>query len=199
MNNSFLKAVEPRRSIYVLDKNVAKSDDEIVNTVEQAMLQAPAAFGVQPTRIIILFNRHHDKLWDFVEEKLKVIVAADKFEPTAKKIASFRAAYGTILYFEDQGVIQKMQENAPLYAEKFPEWGLQAHGIALYSIWSALASDGIGASIQHYNPLIDADVKSEWDVPENWTLLGQMPFGNTVAPAGEKKPVDVSTLVKIFK
>lgn len=199
MNNSFLNAVKARRSIYVLDKNVSKSDSEITTIVEQAMVQAPAAFGVQPTRIIVLFNKHHDKLWDFVEEKLKEIVAADKFEPTAKKIASFRAAYGTILYFEDQGVIQSMQDNAPLYADKFPDWGLQAHGIALYSIWSALAAEDIGASIQHYNPLIDSKVKSEWDVPDNWTLLGQMPFGNIVAPAGEKQPVDVSTLVKIFK
>jgi predicted oxidoreductase (fatty acid repression mutant protein) len=199
MNNSFIDAVQARRSIYALDKNVSKSDSEIQTIVEQAMAQAPSAFGAQPTRTLVLFNRHHDKLWDIVEKQLKAIVPADKFEPTAQKIASFRAGYGTILYFEDQDVIKGMQDKFPLYADNFPVWGMQAQGIALFSIWSALAAGGIGASIQHYNPLIDNDVKAEWQIPASWTLLGQMPFGNVAAPAAARQPVDISTLVKIFK
>ena len=199
MNNPFIDAVKARRSIYALDKKVTKSNDQIAAIVEQAMLQAPSAFGAQPTRTIVLFNEHHDKLWNIVEKQLKAIVPADKFEPTAQKIASFRAGYGTILYFEDQDIVKGMQDKFPLYADNFPVWGMQAQGIALFSIWSALAVEGIGASIQHYNPLIDNDVKAQWNIPASWTLLGQMPFGNVAAPAAEKSPVDISTLVKIFK
>lgn len=199
MSNSFIQAAKARRSIYALDKKVSKSDSEIVTAIEQAMLVAPSAFGAQPTRTIVLFNEQHNKLWNIVESQLKKIVPADKFAPTAEKIASFRAAYGTILFFEDQQVITSMQENFALYADNFPVWGLQAQGIAVYCIWTALANEGIGASIQHYNPLIDHDVKAEWKVPASWTLLGQMPFGNIAAPAGEKGPIDIATLVKVAK
>lgn len=199
MTNTFLNSVKARRSIYALDKHVTKSDEEIIATIEQAMEQAPAAFSAQPTKVMVLFNENHNKLWDIVESALKKIVPADKFEPTAQKIASFRAAYGTILYFEDQQVIKDMQDKFALYADNFPVWGMQAQGIALYSIWSALAVDGIGASIQHYNPLIDNDVKKAWDVPDSWTLLGQMPFGNVAAPAAPKSPITISTLVKVIK
>jgi len=199
MNNSFINAVKTRRSIYALDKHVTKSNDEITAIIEQAMEQAPSAFGAQPSKVIVLFNEHHDKLWHIVENSLKTIVPADKFEPTAQKIASFRAAYGTVLFFEDQQVIKDMQDKFTLYADNFPVWGMQAQGIALYSIWSALAADGIGASIQHYNPLIDNEVKKAWNVLDSWKLLGQMPFGNIAAPAAPKSPIDITTLVKIIK
>lgn len=199
MTNAFLSSVKARRSIYALDKNVTKSDNEIIATIEQAMEQAPSAFGAQPTKVIVLLNENHNKLWNIVESSLKKIVPADKFEPTAQKIASFRAAHGTVLFFEDQDVIKGMQDKFALYADNFPVWGMQAQGIALYSIWSALADIGIGASIQHYNPLIDNDVKKEWNVPESWTLLGQMPFGNVAAPAAPKSPIDISTLVKVIQ
>lgn len=199
MNNQFLNAVKARRSIYALDKKVAKSDNEIQIIIEQAMEQAPAAFGAQPTRTVVLFGKHHDRLWNIVAEQLRKIVPADKFPPTEQKIASFRAAYGTILFFEDQDVVKMMQKNFPLYADKFPEWALQAQGIAVYSVWSALADQKIGASIQHYNPLIDHAVQTEWHLPASWTLLGQMPFGNITTPAAVKAAIDISTLVKVIK
>ncbi|NFV72581.1 nitroreductase, partial [Clostridium botulinum] len=39
---------------------------------------------------------------------------------------------------------------------------------------------GFGASLQHYNELIEEDVKKEWNIPNNWKLIAQMPFGKPV-------------------
>ena len=44
----------------------------------------------------------------------------------------------------------------------------------------------MGASLQHYNPLIDNDVATVFKVPDNWVLVAQMPFGNILEPAGKK-------------
>ena len=56
-----------------------------------------------------------------------------------------------------------------------------------YVIWSSLAIEGYGASLQHYNEIIEADVKKEWTIPENWKLIAQMPFGKQTADPGEKE------------
>lgn len=59
-------------------------------------------------------------------------------------------------------------------------------------VWTALESEGLGASLQHYNPLIDDEVKKEWNVPSNWKLIAQMPFGNPTMIPREKEfqPLD---------
>jgi predicted oxidoreductase (fatty acid repression mutant protein) len=53
-------------------------------------------------------------------------------------------------------------------------------------VWTALAEAGIGASLQHYAPLIDAEVARTWDVPLSWKLRAQMPFGSNEAPFPDK-------------
>ena len=74
----------------------------------------------------------------------------------------------------------------PLYAENFPIWSEQGHGIALYATWLALAEKNIGMNVQHYNPLVDAQLADKYDIPANWKLRAQAPFGQIVAPAGDK-------------
>ena len=51
---------------------------------------------------------------------------------------------------------------------------------------AALAEAGIGANLQHYNPLIDNAVAEAWDIPASWRLRAEMVFGGIAAPAGEK-------------
>jgi predicted oxidoreductase (fatty acid repression mutant protein) len=48
----------------------------------------------------------------------------------------------------------------------------------------------VGASLQHYNPLIDAAVAREWNVPAYWKLRAQMPFGSNENGFGEKPFMD---------
>lgn len=56
-----------------------------------------------------------------------------------------------------------------------------------FVIWTALEIEGFGASLQHYDELIETDVKKEWSVPENWKLIAQMPFGKPTEKPGEKE------------
>lgn len=66
-------------------------------------------------------------------------------------------------------------------------------------VWTSLEIEGLGASLQHYNELIEADVKREWKVPADWKLISQMPFGKPTAPAGEKEFMPLEERVKVFK
>ena len=65
-----------------------------------------------------------------------------------------------------------------------PCWNLQA--ILQFIVWTALETEGLGASLQHYNPLINAQVQSTWNLPTSWSLVAQIPFGKPSAPAAER-------------
>ena len=67
-----------------------------------------------------------------------------------------------------------------------------------YIIWTMLEAEGYGASLQHYNPLIDEKVKVVWDIPENWLLLAQMPFGKPLAEPEPKSSLPLEDRVKVF-
>ncbi|WP_244363689.1 nitroreductase family protein [Pseudoalteromonas sp. K222D] len=190
---------QKRRSIYALSDQLLVSNEEVVKLVEHAVLHTPSAFNSQSARIVVLFGDEHHKLWDITEEALRVIVGDDeKFQGTKNKIAGFRAGAGTVLFFEDKGVVRNMQEAAPLYADKFPVWAQQSSAMHQYAIWTALASLDIGANLQHYNPVIDQKVADEWNIAADWELNAQMVFGAIDQPAGDKEFKPVEERMKVF-
>lgn len=191
-------AAQTRRSIYALNKNLPLSNAEVVKIIEHAVLHTPSSFNSQSTRVVVLFGAEHEKVWGFVEDALRAIVPADQFEPTKQKLDMFKAGAGTVLFFEDQNVVKGLQEQFPSYAANFPVWAEHADAMHQYAVWTTLAAAGIGANLQHYNPLPDAAVAKEWNIPANWTLRAQMVFGGIVAPAGEKTFQPLEERLKVF-
>ncbi|OLN22151.1 nitroreductase [Domibacillus antri] len=195
----FYTAVENRRSHYVISKDFVASDEKIQEIVEFAVKHIPTAFNSQTGRVVILLGEQHDKLWDLTTETLRAVVPADSFASTQEKMDLFKAGYGTVLFFEDQSIVRGLQEQFALYADNFPVWSEQASGILQFTVWTALEAEGFGATLQHYNPLIDEKVASEWNVPGDWKLIAQMPFGKPVAPAGDKEFSPLENRVKVYK
>lgn len=198
MNNTLIEAIEKRRTQYALGRNITQAQEEITALIEEAIKLSPSAFNSQSSRAVILFGQQSEKFWHIVMNELRIIVPADKFAPTKAKINSFAAGVGTILFYEDQQIITSLQQQYPNYAEQFPVWSEQGSGIAQFAVWSALANAGIGASLQHYNPLPDAAAAKEWQIPESWKLRAMMPFGSNEAPFPEKSFIDDTERFKVF-
>jgi predicted oxidoreductase (fatty acid repression mutant protein) len=89
-----------------------------------------------------------------------------------------------------------MQEKFAIYADKFPIWASQSNAMLQYTVWTALEAEGLGANLQHYNPLIDQKVAAEWNVPESWKLNAQLVIGGR---AGEPGPKDFMPIEQRFK
>ena len=85
-----------------------------------------------------------------------------------------------------------------MYAENFPIWSEHSTGIAQFATWTALSEAGIGASLQHYNPIVDDQVAEEFNVPASWKLRAQLVFGSIEAPAGEKEYMNDADRFKTF-
>ncbi|AFU13951.1 putative oxidoreductase related to nitroreductase [Bacillus thuringiensis MC28] len=199
MTKDFYTALKERRTYYGINKEVQVSDGKIKEIVEFAVKYTPSAFNSQTARLVVLFGEAHDKLWDITTETLRKVVGDGDFSGTQQKMDSFKAGYGTILFFEDEAIVKSLQEKFAAYAENFPIWSHQASGMHQLVVWTGLEAEGLGASLQHYNPLIDDEVKQEWNVPANWKLIAQMPFGNPTAAPGEKEFQPLEERVKFNK
>lgn len=198
MSKNFYEALKERRSIYAISKESGVSNERIQEVINEAVLHTPSAFNSQSARVVVLFGENHNKLWDITEASLKKIVPEENFAPTKEKIDSFRNGYASVLFFEDQNVVKNLQEQFSLYKDNFPVWSQQSSGMLQYVIWTSLAVEGLGASLQHYNELIEEDVAKEWNIPSGWKLVAQMPFGKPVSGAGEKEFLPLDERVKTY-
>ena len=195
---SFIDQIEKRRTIYAIGNQVGLSNTELEALIKKAIRLSPSAFNSQTSRAVILFDASHVKFWEIVRETLRKIVPEAAFEATNNKISSFAAGKGTVLFYEDQDVIKGLQEQFAAYADNFPVWSEHSSGIAQFAVWTALAEQGVGASLQHYNPIIDAETAETFAVPANWKLRAQLVFGSIEAPAGEKTFMDDAARFKSF-
>ncbi|BCU64979.1 hypothetical protein F941_01403 [Acinetobacter bouvetii DSM 14964 = CIP 107468] len=195
---SFLDQIKQRRTIYAIGKNVSKEQSAIEQIIQDAVRHSPSAFNSQTSRVVTLYGASHTKFWNMVREALRKVVPAEAFANTDAKINSFEAGFGTALFYEDQDTVKALQEQFALYADNFPVWSEHSTGIAQFAVWTALAEQNIGASLQHYNPIIDDEVAAAFDIPANWKLRAQLVFGSIEAPAGEKTFMENSERFKSF-
>ena len=93
----------------------------------------------------------------------------------------------------------ELEKQFPAYADNFADWAEQGIGGAQQAVWTALAEQQIGASLQHYNPLIDDAIHQAFNLPDSWQLRAEMPFGSIEAPAGNKDFRDDSEKFKLIK
>ncbi|KAI8960559.1 Nitroreductase [Daldinia sp. FL1419] len=197
-SESFLDLIKNRRTYYALNKELPISKERIQEIVKQAIFEVPSSFNSQSNRVVVLFGADHDKLWDITSEILKTIVPAEAWEHTAQRMNGFKAGAGTVLFFEDQEVVHKMQADYSLYSDKFPIWALQSDAMIQFAIWTAFTAEGLGANLQHYNPLIDAKVASEWGIPDHWQLNAQLVFGGRAGEPGPKSQLPIEERLKVF-
>ncbi len=188
-----MSAVAERRSIYKLSNETTISKERIEELIQKVLLSTPSAFNTQSTRIVLLIGNEHRKLWDIVRAAVKPFVSGEQAQATEAKLASFQGSYGTIIFFEDPTAFNHLQA-FKLYSDKFESWRDQTNGMHQVLLWTALNSEGMGANVQHYNPLIDDKVKETWSatIPSHWKLISQMVIGKPVGERPgpkEKKPL----------
>jgi predicted oxidoreductase (fatty acid repression mutant protein) len=192
----FLQAVVARRTNYTLTPESSIPDARIQEILTTTLENAPSTFGSYTTRLVLLLKDEHFKFWDLVTDVVKSVTPPEQFDAHTKpRLAGFRNAYGTVLYFEDPENTRKLQDQFAFAKDHFPVWAHHTSAIHQFIIWTAFTNEGLGANLQHYNPLIDEKVKAQWGIPATWDLIAQMPFGVASAPPQPKpthmkKPIE---------
>jgi predicted oxidoreductase (fatty acid repression mutant protein) len=117
--DAFLALIKNRRTFYPLNKDLTITPARIQELVAEALQHVPSSFNSQSNRVVVLFGAEHDKFWDITRDILKAIVPAEAWEATGGKMAMFKAGAGTVLFFEDQTVVEGMQERFAAYADRY--------------------------------------------------------------------------------
>lgn len=221
--DTLFELMKVRHSYYPLSKDLPISQKRIREIVEKAMVLTPSSFNNQSNRVVVLFDSEHDRFWDMATDALKAIVPEEKWEPTGNKMKMFKGAAGTvsvflpvkhhqlllsgqslttttpkIMFFEDQEVVDQYAANIPTYADKFGTWATQSDGMLQFVLWVALENEGLGANLQHYNPVVDDGVRAAWKIPPTWTLNAQLVFGGRDGELELKDQVPIDKRVKVY-
>ncbi len=215
--DTLIELIKGRRSYYGLSKELPVSKERIQDIVKEALREVPSSFNSQSNRVVVLFGADHDKFWELVTETLKAIVTEDKWESTNGRMNMFKAGAGTVstfnfmvrpplqqrlttqvLFFEDSAVVESMQSKYALYADRFPGWAVQSDGMLQFVLWTAFEAEGLGANLQHYNPLVDEKVAETWKVPATWKLNAQLVFGGRAGEAGPKEYLAIEERLKVY-
>lgn len=194
MAATFLESIQARRSIYAINKSSPISDDKIIDIANHTIKYTPSAFNSQTTRVVVLLGAEHDKLWrDIVKPAVKAVAPAESWPEIEENLTAFQNGYGTVLFYEDPEVIGSFQQKVPLFADKMPQWSEHTNGMHTLVVWVALELEGFGASLQHYNPLIDQKISATWSIPQEWLLKSQLVFGGR---AGDPYPREYEPMEK---
>lgn len=200
MSKTFLGAVKKRRSYYSFKNYSPVTDDKIEEIINTVVKYGPSAFNSQSARIVLLLGESHKRFWNIVEDVLRKKIGEERFVAMGKKIDNlFASGYGTVLFYEDWDVVEGLQKQYPEYAANMPIHSYTSGGMHQFAIWTALEEVGFGASLQHYNPIIDEAVAKEFGIPSSWHLNAQMPFGVPVNEPGAKSFKPLEERVKVFK
>ncbi|KAI5206666.1 hypothetical protein E4T42_09144 [Aureobasidium subglaciale] len=198
---SFLEATKARRSLYALGKESPISDDRILSIIKHAIRYTPSPFNARSCRCIVLFGDHHDKLWDMGAEAIQkcMPMAADILIP---KVQGFRAAYGTVLFFEDVESVKELSPRFAKMSEENPEWYDHSSGMNQYVVWTALEAEGLGCNLQHYQGMMAKEMNAEWNIPETWQAKCQLVFGEPLSgPLMDKEKTfrDIDECLKVYQ
>lgn len=186
----FRDTVAARRSNYALDDDiwaVGVTEADVLDALRAVVPLVPSAFNMRSVRTVVLFGDEHRRLWGITEGLLRAKAGGRDFSSTEAKMRGFASAAGTVLFYEDEASVSSQQAEHPRYADNFPVWSEQGVAMAQYAVWLALCDLGLAANLQHYNPLIDAEVRRAFGVPEGRRLIAQMVFGRPVGEPGPKE------------
>lgn len=188
---TYFEALKTRRSNYDLTNQLSITLPELEQLLAQTLELSPTGFNSQSSRIVVLVEQKHEMFWDLVLAGIKKEIGdTPAFEKSKDKIANLRRSAGTILFYEDETVNNGLKEKFPLYASNVGTWSEQSQGMLQMSVWTLLASLGMGASLQHYNELVANHLAQTLGIDPSWRLVGQMPFGvpNSVPQPKSKIP-----------
>ncbi|WP_409228623.1 nitroreductase family protein [Gudongella sp. SC589] len=198
MSKNYYEVMKIRRSMYALTRETTIEKERIKEVVEHSLNYTPSAFNSQSGRVVVLFGDDHDKFWEITKNSLISSQPEDRHNDTAQKIDNFKHSFGTALFFEDYDVVEGLQNQFPKAKDNFPLWSYQSSGMLQYNVWTSLAAEGLGASLQHYNEAVEEEVKKHYNLPSKWKLMAQMPFGKPAQEPGEKEIIKAEDKMKVF-
>ena len=197
MRTKLNEVMKDRRSIRRLGRKEGLLRTEVEDMLRLA-LYAPSAYNMQSSKMVLLMDGAHEKFWDLTLEALRKKDPPEAFARTQTKLDGFRGGNGTVLFYEDREVVERYKKDFSLYAGYFDQWSQHNNAMLQYALWLVFTEARLGASLQHYNPLIDSAAAAQWDIPKSHVLIAQMPFGKSEDTPAERQWKPFEEVVRVY-
>ncbi|KAJ7627009.1 nitroreductase-like oxidoreductase [Roridomyces roridus] len=184
MSDAYLAALATRRTHHAITNASSIPDEKLEVIIKQAVIHTPTAFNTQSGRAVLVTGAANTKLWNLISESALKGLEGEAKEIAIAKLTAFGGGYGSVMFFEDQAVIDEIAAKIPKYASHYSVWSTNSAGMLHIAVWTAFALEGLGASLQHsgaYSDELMRNIHKTFDLPSTWISTAIMPFG---IPAG---------------
>lgn len=188
-----MDVIEKRRSNYDLENNIELSKKDLINLLRKIVYYSPSPFNVQSSKVVFLNKKSHNLLWNtVVEEYLKKNNNGELLDSEKARIKRESKAYGTILFYKDEQIIEEFKEKLDDYEKReLDGWCTEESAMLQMNIWNELRLKNIGAHLVHfYN--IDEEISVAFDINKKYKLVAMMVFGSIVQEAAVKPKKDIN-------
>lgn len=187
-----MDVIEKRRSNYDLGNNIEISKKDLINLLRKIVYYAPSPFNIQSSKIVLLNKKSHHLLWTtIIEEYLKKNNNGDLSDSDQAWIKREEKAYGTILFYKDEKIIEDFKEKLNQYEkDNLDSWCIEEVAMLQMNVWNELRIKNIGAHIVHFDN-IDEEVSVAFDINKDYKLVAMMVFGNINQEAAVKPKKDI--------
>ena len=188
-----MDVIEKRRSNYDLENNIELSKKDLINLLRKIVYYSPAPFNVQSSKVVFLNKKSHNLLWNtVVEEYLKKNNNGELLDSEKARIKRESKAYGTILFYKDEQIIEEFKEKLDDYEKReLDGWCTEESAMLQMNIWNELRLKNIGAHLVHFDN-IDEEISVAFDINKKYKLVAMMVFGSIVQEAAVKPKKDIN-------
>ena len=188
-----MDVIEKRRSNYDLENNIELSKKDLINLLRKIVYYSPSPFNVQSSKVVFLNKKSHNLLWNtVVEEYLKKNNNGELLDSEKARIKRESKAYGTILFYKDEQIIEEFKKNLDDYEKReLDGWCTEESAMLQMNIWNELRLKNIGAHLVHFDN-IDEEISVSFDINKKYKLVAMMVFGSIVQEAAVKPKKDIN-------
>lgn len=188
-----MDVIEKRRSNYDLENNIELSKKDLINLLRKIVYYSPSPFNVQSSKVVFLNKKSHNLLWNtVVEEYLKKNNNGELLDSEKARIKRESKAYGTILFYKDEQIIEEFKENLDDYEKReLDGWCTEESAMLQMNIWNELRLKNIGAHLVHFDN-IDEEISVAFDINKKYKLVAMMVIGSIVQEAAVKPKKDIN-------
>ena len=188
-----MDVIEKRRSNYDLENNIELSKKDLINLLRKIVYYSPSPFNVQSSKVVFLNKKSHNLLWNtVVEEYLKKNNNGELLDSEKARIKRESKAYGTILFYKDEQIIEEFKKNLDAYEKReLDGWCTEESAMLQMNIWNELRLKNIGAHLVHFDN-IDEEISVAFDINKKYKLVAIMVIGSIVQEAAVKPKKDIN-------
>lgn len=166
--------------------------EEALERIAAAADRVPAAYN-RPVWRVVLLRERRDAFWAAVEAGFRDRLEPDRLSRYLDRLAGFRGGAGALLVYEDRREREAIAAGNGLTPEQAAAFAEQGLGMVQLALWLALVAEGLAASLQHWDGLIEDRLDALLGMPRGrFRLVATMPFGfpaEDPAPSAAAPPV----------